>query len=132
MPPVRKVNKDFLKQVFAGKKQLIPRIQLRPIEVPHYDELSVDALIKDVMTIPDLGKFFLEQKTPANRPDREFFFNIINTVDPDYLSALIRHAQGLRFGSSARSKEDNIIEVNEYWRKELEASPNYSSKIICL
>ena len=132
MPPVRKVNKDFLKQVFAGKKQLIHRNQLRPTEVLHYDELSVDALIKDVMTIPDLGKFFPEQKTPANRPDREFFFNIINTVDPDYLSALIRHAQGLRFGSSARSKEDNIIEVNEYWRKELEASPYYSSKIMSL
>ena len=99
MPPIRKVNKDFLKQVFAGKKQLIPRNQLRPIEVPHYDELSVDGLIKDVMSIPDLGKFFPEQKTPANRPDREFFFNIINTADPDYLSALIRHAQGLRFGS---------------------------------
>ena len=132
MPPVRKVNKDFLKQVFAGKKQLIPRNQLRPIEVPHYEELSVDALIKDVMTIPDLGKFFPEQKTPVNRPDREFFFNIINMVDLNYLSALIRHAQGLRFGSSGPSKEDNIIEVNEYWRKELEASPYYSSKIMCL
>jgi hypothetical protein len=130
MPPVRKVNKDFLKQVFAGKKQLIPRNQLRPIEVPHYDELSVDGLIKDVMSIPDLGKFFPEQKTPANRPDREFFFNIINTADPDYLSALIRHAQGLRFGSGAPSKDDNIIEVNEHWRKELEASPYYSSKIM--
>ena len=50
-------------------------------------------------------------------------------VDPDYLSALIRHAQGLRFGSGAPSKEENIIEVNEHWQKELEASPFYSSKI---
>jgi hypothetical protein len=60
MPPMKKVNKDFLKQVFAGKKQLVPRNQIRPIEVPHYDELSVEALVKDVMTIPDLGKFFPE------------------------------------------------------------------------
>jgi hypothetical protein len=51
-------------------------------------------------------------------------------VDPDYLSALIRHAQGLRFGNGAPSKEDNIIEVNEHWQKELEASPYYSSNII--
>ena len=130
MPPKRKVNKDFLKHVFAGDKQLVPRNQLRPIKVPHYDELSVEALIKDVMTIPDLSKFFPEQKSPANRPNREFFFNILNTVDPDYLSALIRHAQGLRFGTGAPSKEDNIIVVNEHWRKELEASPYYSSKIM--
>ena len=60
MPPMKKVNKDFLKQEFAGKKQLVPRNQIRPIEVPHYDELSVEALVKDVMTIPDLGKFFPE------------------------------------------------------------------------
>ena len=105
MPPVRKVNKDFLKQLFAWKKQLIPRNQLRPIEVPHLDELSADSLIKDVMTIPDICKFFPEQKTPVNRPDRDFFFNIINTVDPDYLSALIRHAQGLRFGSTTPARK---------------------------
>jgi hypothetical protein len=54
------VNKDFLKQLFPGKKQLIPRNPLRPIEVPHYDELSVEALIKDLMTITELGKFFPE------------------------------------------------------------------------
>ena len=51
-------------------------------------------------------------------------------MDSDYLSALIRHAQGLRFGSGASSKEENIIVVNEHWQKELEASPFYSSKII--
>ena len=65
------------------------------------------------MTIPDLSKFFPEQKSPANRPDREFFLNILNTVDPDYLSALIRHAQGLIFSTGAPSKEDNIIVINE-------------------
>jgi hypothetical protein len=64
--------------------------------VSHYDELSIEALIKDVMTLPDLGKFFPDQKTPANRADRDFFFNIINMVDRDYLSALIRHVKGLR------------------------------------
>jgi hypothetical protein len=51
-------------------------------------------------------------------------------VDPDYFFALIRHAQGLRFGSGAPSKEENIIEVNEHWQKELKASPYYSSNII--
>ena len=60
MPTIKKVKKDFLQQEFAGKKQLVPRNQIRPIEVPHYDELSVEALVKDVMTIPDLGKFFPE------------------------------------------------------------------------
>ena len=50
LPPIKKITKDFLKDVFAGRKHLVPRAQLRPIEVPRYDELSVVHLIKDTMT----------------------------------------------------------------------------------
>lgn len=97
LPPIKKITKDFLKEVFAGRKHLIPRDQLRPIDVPRYDELSVVNLIKDIMTQPELAKLFPEQKTPADLPDREYFFNIINTTDHGYLEALIKHAQQLRF-----------------------------------
>ena len=83
--------------MFAGRKHLIPRDQLRPIDVPRYDELSVVNLIKEIMTQPELAKLFAEQKTPADLPDREYFFNIINTTDHGYLEALIKHAQQLRF-----------------------------------
>lgn len=58
MPPRSKVTKDFLKEVFAGRKEIIPHDQIRPIAVPKYDELSVVNLIKDVMGVPDLAKFF--------------------------------------------------------------------------
>ena len=50
LPPIKKITKDFLKDVFAGRKHLVPRAQLHPIEVPRYDELSVVHLIKDTMT----------------------------------------------------------------------------------
>ena len=49
MPSRKKVTKDFLKLVFAGKKDLIPQAQIRPINVPKYDELSTRALIGEVM-----------------------------------------------------------------------------------
>jgi hypothetical protein len=97
LPPIKKITKDFLKEVFAGRKHLIPRLQLRPIDIPRYDELSVVHLIKDIMAQPELAKMFPEQKTPADLPDREYFFNIINTTDHEYLDALIKHAQQLRF-----------------------------------
>ena len=58
MPPRKKVTKDFLKEVFAGRKHLIPRAQLRPIEVPKYDELSVVSLVTDIMKEKELGKLF--------------------------------------------------------------------------
>jgi hypothetical protein len=129
MPPIKKVKKDFLKEVFAGKKHLVPRSQLRPVEVPRYDELSVVFLIADIMAQAELAKFFPAQKTKADLPDRDYFFNILNTTDPEYLQALIKHAQGLRFKGSQPQDNQNVIEVTEQWAKELQASPYYSSKI---
>lgn len=58
LPPPKKITKDFLKEVFAGRKHFVPNSQLRPIDVPRYDELSVVELIDDVISQPELAKFF--------------------------------------------------------------------------
>jgi hypothetical protein len=130
LPPKKKVTKDFLKEIFAGRKHLVPCSQIHPINVPHYDELSVVTLIKDVMGQPSLAKFFPEQKTHADLPDREFFFNIINTTEPEYLAALIKHAHDVRLRGRNPQDNPNTIEVTDEWVKELKASPFYSSKMI--
>ena len=130
MPRSKTINKDFLKQVFAGKKDLLPLNQVRPINVPHYDELSVENLIKDIMGDAELARFFPDQATKGNRPDRVFFFNVINTLQPDYLQKLIMHAQSQRARGSEAQANPNIIEVNDFWRKELEATPYFSSKLV--
>ena len=107
------MTKDFLKEVFAGRKHLIPRAQLHPIEVPKYDELSVVSLITDIMKEKELPKFFPEQRTKAYLADRQFFFNVVNTSYPDYLAALLKHAHDLRFGSKNPQDNPTTIEVNE-------------------
>ena len=38
------MNKDFLKEVLAGKKQLMKKAEVKYVTVPHYDELSVKAI----------------------------------------------------------------------------------------
>ena len=68
--------------------------QVRPVEIPKYDELSVVNLITDVMKQPDFAKFFPEQKTKANLPDRVYFFNILNTTDPGMLTPYFSMRRG--------------------------------------
>ena len=97
--------------------------------IPKYDELSVVNLISDVMKQPDLAKFLPEQKTKADAPDRIYFFNILNTVEPDYVQSLMKHAQALRFGEKGKDADRNRIEITEEWMKELQASPYYSRKL---
>ena len=67
MPRVTKINKEFLKEVFAGRKHLIPQAQVRPVVVPKHDELSVRALYKDVMAQPEMAKSF-----PTASSDKHF------------------------------------------------------------
>ena len=41
VPPENFINKDFLKQVMAEQKDLLPMARVRTVNVPLYDELSV-------------------------------------------------------------------------------------------
>ena len=41
VPPVKMVNKDFLKQVFRDEKKLLALKDVKYVNVPKYDELSV-------------------------------------------------------------------------------------------
>jgi hypothetical protein len=58
MPGIDRINKDFLRDIFSGKKHLIPRAQLRPISVPEYDELSVKSLWQEVSQDKELSLYF--------------------------------------------------------------------------
>jgi hypothetical protein len=86
LPSIDRMNKDFLREVFAGKKHLIPRDQLRPISVPEYDELSVKNLWAEVIQDKELSQYFPSNITEKNLPPREYFFNVINTVQPNYIA----------------------------------------------
>ena len=46
------MTKDFLKQVFAGEKQLMKKEDVKEITVPKYDELSVQALYPQFLKDP--------------------------------------------------------------------------------
>ena len=41
LPDDTMFNKDFLKQVLAEEKMLMPIREVRFVNVPHYDEVSV-------------------------------------------------------------------------------------------
>jgi len=44
LPEPQAINKDFIRDVLSGNKQLLKKDMVKPIHVPHYDELSVKNL----------------------------------------------------------------------------------------
>ncbi len=61
-------------------------------------------------------------------PDREYMFNILNTFQPTYLQALIKHANDQRNSVSNEAIAREAIEVSDDWWNALNSVPFISRK----
>ena len=123
------INKDFLKDIFAERKFLMPLQQLKVVVVPKYDEISVKSIYPQVQRDPDLMKYFPDNIPKGRQPDREYMFNILNTKRPDFVAKIVTHAQKLRNAATDESKQSQYIQMTEGWQQQLEAVPFVSSKL---
>ena len=80
LPDEAVFNKDFLKEVLAGKKRLLRKAEVRSIQVPHYDELSVRRLWPDLKKDDEFASYFPSTYPSDKGPPRDYFFNILNNV----------------------------------------------------
>ena len=125
------MNKDFLKEVFAEDKELLELKEVRWINVPLFDELSVINIWPMTKEDKQCMKYF-PQKLPKGRvPDREYFFNILNTLYPLYVQEIIRHANDQRNSVANDAQARETIEVSDKWWEALNAVPFISCKCFC-
>ena len=84
VPPKAMVNKDFLRQVFVEEKKLLPLSDVKWIQMPRYDELSVVNLYPKFKADAEIMAYLPDRLPKGRLPDREYLFNIVNTVHPEY------------------------------------------------
>ena len=85
MPPEYSINKDFLRHVFSEEKKLLHMTEVKRIHVPFFDELSVKNIYPQVIEDLTISRYFCKEKASGRLPDREYFFNVLNTFQPDYV-----------------------------------------------
>ena len=96
LPPLDLVNKNFLKKVLRNEKSLLKMEEVKLVKVPTYEELSVKAMYDEVLEDEDVRKYLPDQGAKAKPIHRFFFFNILNSVYPEYVQALIEESQRRR------------------------------------
>ena len=74
------INKDFLKQVLKEEKNLFSLFEVKYVNVPHYDELSVKRFWPILREDETLMKYMPDFNNEEKLPDRVYFWNIANTV----------------------------------------------------
>ena len=124
------ITKDWLKLVFAGKKRLLEMNEVSRVNVPSYDELSVINLWPEVSQDPEFMMFMPDSFPKGKHADRKYFFNILNTVHPEYCKNILKHANEQRMSATGQRMQDNNIEVNEDWHEKLMSQPFISCKYL--
>ena len=103
VPPEKYINKDFLKQVLAEEKQLLSNNDVKAVNVPLYDELSVKKFYPMVLGDKEVMKYLPDPTPDMRLPDRKFFFNILNTLKPEYMKNVIEYANNQRMSGKAEA-----------------------------
>ena len=96
LPPDWMLNKDFLKEILTEEKALLRLEQVNRSSVPQYDELSVIKLWPMFQSDEKLMQYFPKKLAKGRVPDREYFFNLLNTFQSNYLKQIIKHANDQR------------------------------------
>ena len=120
------MTKDFLKDVLAGRKDLLHKSVVQEIKVPKYDELSVSALWPQFSKDENFTKYFAAAYPKGKGPPRDYFFNIVNTLYPEYLKQVMAHAAKQRMTSEGEGMQRESIEISEYWQEQLKSMPYLS------
>ena len=77
--------------------------------------------------------YFPDRYPKGRTADREYTFNVLNTLRPDYVSLIIKNAYDQRNSSANQDQQLNMIHITDEWKQQLDSVPFISSKMIsCL
>jgi hypothetical protein len=74
---------------------------VKMVDVPAYDELSVCNLWPHLKQDANFMRHFPDELPKGRLPQRDYFFNVMNTGMTEYLQGLITHATKERHSAAA-------------------------------
>lgn len=79
--------------MLTEEKALFSMQEIKWVNVPLYDELSVKNLWPEMIQYPEFRRYMPDSLPKGRQIDRTYFFNIMMTLSPDYTGNLIMHAE---------------------------------------
>ena len=92
LPPKNSINKEFLRKLLRNEKEVFSLEKVKFIKVPKYEELYLNRVREEVKDDEDIRRHLPDLGTKSKSLDRSFFFNVVNTLQPEYLKVLIELA----------------------------------------
>ena len=92
---------------------MLKKKDVDPIEVPHYDELSVKKLWPEFSKDKAFACYFPDSFADGKGPSRAYFFNVVNTLYSDYLEKIMANANEQRWSTVAADKKQEAIKISQ-------------------
>ena len=105
------VNWIFVKQLLAVQKKAFKLSEVRRIELPRYDELSIKVLLDMIHNDQAIRVYLRDDVSEDKPPSRTFLANIINSVYPKYLPHVIKLQTQARHGQAAAAEKGDDIKM---------------------
>ena len=122
------MNKDYLRQIFRDEKKLLGLNDVKYISIPAFDELAVEKIWPMVKEDAEFARLFPDKLSKGKLPQREYFWNVLNTRQPEYVQLLVEHAMKQRNTSESKEKQAETIAISEEWWDRLHLIPFISCK----
>lgn len=119
-----------MKEVFAGTKALMPMNEVKRVNMPSYDEISVKELWPQMWDNQDFMRYFPSKFPRGRAPEKTYFFNIMNSTMEGYVSSIMTHANKVRATKTHEAEAAKTIEITDEWYEKLKAIPFVSRKFI--
>ena len=116
-------NKDYAKEILSGKKKLLKLQDVKFISVIKYDELSVKHLYDKFLGLDGVKDYFPSKYARGRQCDRDYMFNVANTLHNDVVKELVEHALKQRHAINIDRVTEESILMNDYWKDELKSLP---------
>ena len=71
------------------------------------------------MKDPTMMSFFPDKYPKDKGPPREYFFNVLNTIHPEYLRQVMEHANKQRMTVEGEDMKKESIQMSEFWEEQL-------------
>jgi hypothetical protein len=95
---------------------------------PHYDEISVTRLYDQCIKMPGMAELFPDKYPKGRQCNREYFFSMLATVQPDYTDKMLRKCKEIRFAADGEAQKTELIDMDPHWFDQLKEFPQFSSK----
>ena len=122
------INKDHLKLVLTDQKKFLKLSEVKFINVPRYPEISVARLYPHFQTDPETMQYFPDRLAAGHLPERDYFWNVINTLHEAYVRRIIHRARELRHNVEAEHVQQETIQCSDEWFNMFASVPYASRK----